>query len=412
MPEVATLATAPLATPAADVPPDRIVDFDIYNPFHGQYDLHVAWAQLRDSTPRDLVWTPHNEGHWIALSPELINQVYSDPSRFSSRVVLVPKSTAGEAYGEFIPLSLDPPVHRPFRKILNDKLYGSSIHPLEPKVRQLTVELIDSFLANGRCDFIHEFAEHLPLLVFMQLVDLPVDHLPKLKHLADQFTRPDGSITPAEATEAFKAYISPILEERRAAGGEDLLSHIATSKVHDRPLTESEAARLAIQVLVGGLDTVVNFMSFTMRLLAQLPDVQARLAADPTLFPAAVNECLRRLPLVSSAREVIADIEFDGVHIRAGEMILAPTELYAINATMNEDPLRFDLDRATRNHMAFGGGHHTCPGQFLARMEMKVLLEEWFARIPSFDLEPGQTLRHRGGIVGGCEPFILRWPTA
>lgn len=401
-----------LAKPAADIPPDRIVDFDIYNPFHGQFDLHVAWSELQKSTSHQIVWSPYNEGHWIALSPELINQVYSDATRFSSRVVLVPKSTAGEAYAEFIPLSLDPPVHKPFRKVLNDKLYGAAIRPLEPKVRKLTAELIDGFYANGRCDFVHEFAEQLPLRVFMQLVDLPVEHLPKLKHLADQFTRPDGSITPAQATEAFKAYVAPILEERKVSGGDDLLTHIATSEVEGRPMTLSESARLAIQVLVGGLDTVVNFMSFTMRVLAEAPEVQARLAANHDLHHAAINECLRRLPLVSSAREVVADTIVDGVRLAAGDMVVAPTELFALSPDMNPDPLVFDLDRKVRNHMAFGSGHHTCPGQFLARMEMQVLLEEWFARIPRFELEPGQDLRHRGGIVGGCEPFILRWETA
>lgn len=402
---------ANLVPPAANVPPDRVVEFDIYNPFHGQYDLHEAWASLQRSSPHEIVWTLYNEGHWIALSPDLISQVYSDATRFSSRIVLVPKSTAGEAYAEFIPLSLDPPVHRPYRKVLNDKLYGSAITPLEPKVRKLTAELIDGFAANGWCDFVREFAEKLPLRVFMQLVDLPVEHLPKLKHLADQFTRPDGSITPAQATEAFKLYIAPILEERRAAQGDDLLTHIATSEVNGKLMTLDEAARLAIQVLVGGLDTVVNFMSFTMRVLAQTPQVQERLANNLELHHAAINECLRRFPLVSSAREVVADCEVDGVRLAAGDMVIAPTELYALSPQMNADPMVFDLDRKVRNHMVFGGGHHTCPGQFLARMEMKVLLEEWFARIPRFELEPGQNLRHRGGIVGGCEPFVLRWAT-
>jgi cytochrome P450 len=398
--------------PGRQVPPDRIVDFDIYNPFRGQEDLHVAWMQLRQESKHDVVWTPHNEGHWIALSPDLINEVCCDASRFSSRVVLVPKSTAGEAYGEFIPLSLDPPVHRPFRKIINDKLYGSAIHPLEPKVRKLTAELIEGFLGNGRCDFVNEFAEQLPLRVFMELVDLPVEHLPRLKHLADQFTRPDGSMTPAEANEAFMAYIAPILEERKSSSADDLLAHIAKSEVNGRPMTLGEAARLASQVLVGGLDTVVNLMSFTMCLLAQAPQVQERLARDSSSHQAAINEALRRLPLVSSAREVVADTEIDGVLLAAGDMVVAPTQLFALDPHRNDEPLKFDLDRPARSHMTFGSGHHTCPGQFLARMEMKVLLEEWFRRIPRFELEPGQKIRHRGGIVGGCEPFVLRWEPA
>jgi cytochrome P450 len=401
--------TALLARAGADIPPDRIVDFDIYNPFNGQNDLHVAWLALRESTPHAIVWTPHNGGHWIALEPQLIVDVLSDSTRFSSYNVLVPKETAGAAY-HFLPLSLDPPEHKPYRKILNDNLYGSAVNPLEHGVRDLTASLIDGFVANGRCDFVHEFAEELPLRVFMQLVDLPISHLPKLKPLADTFTRPDGSITPEQASAQFAAYIQPILAERKAGTGTDMLSNISRAQVFGRPLTEDEATRLAIQVLVGGLDTVVNFMGFTMQMLAQAPDVQARIAADRGLIPAAINEALRRLPLVSSAREVIADTAVDGVTLSAGVMVVAPTELYAINHKMNADPLRYDLDRAVRNHMAFGGGHHTCPGQFLARLEMKVLLEEWFDRIPSFELEPGQTIRHRGGIVGGTQPYVLRWP--
>lgn len=400
---------AVLAVPPTNIPADRIVDFDVYNPFKGQNDLHVAWLGLRDSTPHSIVWTPHNGGHWIALEPELIVEVLSDAQRFTSFNVLVPKETAGAAY-HFLPLSLDPPQHKPYRKVLNDNLYGSAVNPLEHGVRELTVSLIEGFVKNGRCDFVHEFAEQLPLRVFMQLVDLPLSHLPKLKQLADTFTRPDGSITPDEASAQFAAYIQPILAERKAGDGTDMLSNISRAEVFGRPLTQDEATRLAIQVLVGGLDTVVNFMSFTMQLLAQAPEVQDRIAADRGQIPAAINEALRRLPLVSSAREVIADTVVDGVTLKAGVMVVAPTELYAINPRMNPDPLRYDLDRTVRNHMAFGSGHHTCPGQFLARLEMKVLLEEWFDRIPSFELEPGQATHHRGGIVGGSGPFTLRWP--
>ena len=400
---------AVLAPPPSDVPADRIVDFDIYNPFKGQNDLHVAWMALRESTPHAVVWTPHNGGHWIALDPELIANVFGDSDRFSSFNVLVPKETAGEAY-HFIPLSLDPPEHRPYRKILNDNLYSSSVNPLEPKVRALTASLIDNFVANGRCDFVTEFAEQLPLRVFMQLVDLPTEHLPVLKQLADQFTRPDGSMTPAEATTRFMEYVGPILNERRGSDRSDLLTAITRGEVFGRPLTDDEALRMAIQVMVGGLDTVVNFMSFTIQLLAQAPDIQDRLASDRSIYSAAINEALRRLPLVSSGRELRVDTEVDGVILRKGDMIIAPTELVALNPRMNEDPLRYDLNRKVRNHSVFGSGAHTCPGQFLARLEMKIFLEEWFDRIPSFELEPGQVLRHRGGIVGGCEPFVIRWP--
>ena len=395
----------------SNVPSDRVVDFDIYNPFELEVDLHRAWVRMREGSSHGIVWTPHNEGHWIALDSELISKVLSDSGRFSNRIVLVPKSTAGEAYSEFIPLSLDPPRHHPFRKILNDKLHGAAVNVLEADVREQTISLIDAFAANGRCNFVHEFAEQLPLRVFMKLVDLPLENLPELKHLADQFTRPDGSVTPAEATAQFQEYLSPILAERKGSGRTDLLTHIADAKIGERDIAEDEAINLAGQAMVGGLDTVVNFMSFAMLTLAGLPEVQDRIAKDLTVIPKVASELLRRLPIVSSGREVVDDVVVDGVTLTRGEIVIAPTELYALDPKMNDRPFEVDMDRPVKKQVTFGAGPHICPGQFLARQEIKILLEEWFTRIPNFRLQPGQEIRHRGGITAGTDPFWLEWQT-
>jgi len=391
------------------VPDDRTVDFDIYNPCTIESDLHQAWKRMRESTPHAIVWTPHNEGHWIALSPELISAVLSDSTRFSNRIVLVPKSTAGEAYSEFIPLSLDPPRHAPFRRVLDEKLRGPAITAIEDGIRELTISLIEAFVGNGRCNFVHEFAEQLPLRVFMQLVDLPLESLPELKHLADQFTRPDGSVTPAEATAQFQQYLAPILAERKGSGRHDLLTHIADARIGDRDITEAEAINLAGQAMVGGLDTVVNFMSFAMLTLAGMPELQAEIAEKPARIPKLVNELLRRLPIISSGREVIGNVLVDGTHLARGDIVIAPTELYALDESMNECPFKMDLDRPTKKHVTFGAGPHICPGQFLAKQEIRILLEEWFARIPTFRLVPGQEIPHLGGITSGVAPFSLEW---
>ncbi len=395
----------------SNVPSDRVVDFDIYNPFELEVDLHRAWVRMREGSSHGIVWTPHNEGHWIALDSELISKVLSDSGRFSNRIVLVPKSTSGEAYSEFIPLSLDPPRHHPFRKILNDKLHGAAVNVLEVDVREQTIALIDAFAANGRCNFVHEFAEQLPLRVFMKLVDLPLENLPELKHLADQFTRPDGSVTPAEATAQFQEYLSPILAERKGSGRTDLLTHIADAKIGERDIAEDEAINLAGQAMVGGLDTVVNFMSFAMLTLAGLPEVQDRIAKDLTVIPKVASELLRRLPIVSSGREVVDDVVVDGVTLTRGEIVIAPTELYALDPKINDRPFEVDMDRPVKKQVTFGAGPHICPGQFLARQEIKILLEEWFTRIPNCRLQPGQEIRHRGGITAGTDPFWLEWQT-
>lgn len=288
-------------------------------------------------------------------------------------------------------------------------MLGAKVNPLEDGIRSLATALIESFQEKGQCDFVREFADKFPLHVFMHLVDLPLEDLPMLKHLADQFTRPDGSIAASDVIKAFHEYLSPIMSERKGSGRSDMLAHIAESSVKGRPITDTEATNLASQVMVGGLDTVVNFLSYVMLTLATRPDLQRRIAANRTALANVTNELLRRLPIVSSAREVIADVLVDGVTLRAGEMVVAPTALFGLSPKIHERPMEIEFDRPNKQHATFGSGHHTCPGQSLARLEIRIFLEEWFARIPSFQLSPNQVVRHRAGITAGTDPFILEW---
>ena len=391
-----------------NVPLDRIVDFDLYNPIVDGLDIHHSLKNLQDSAPYSVVWTPHNGGHWIATRGRLIEQVYSDFEHFSSHTVLLPKETVGAAY-RFFPLSLDPPVHRPYRNLLNQNLLAKAVRPIEDKVRRLTVELIEGFRPAGQCNFAHDFAEKLPLRVFMELVDLPLADLPKLKYLADQFTRPDGTIEVSEVTRMFHAYLAPIIAERRGKGGHDMLSRMIDGKVYDRVVTDEEASNLAVQVLVGGLDTVVNFMSFAMLHLARDAELRHMLAADTALIPDAIAELLRRFPLVSSSREVREDMEFEGVTLRKGDMILGPTLLHGLDDAENADPFAVKVHRAAPRHSSFGKGDHTCPGQHLARVELRILLEEWLKRIPDFAVAPGTELTYTGGAVCAVSPYVLEW---
>lgn len=397
-----------LVSRPANVPSDRVLDFDIYRPLPDGQDLHDEWRSIMSTAPHKLMWTPHNGGHWIALSADLSNEVLAESDRFSSRIVLVPKDTAGEAY-KLIPLSLDPPEHRPFRKLLNDNMSPKSLSALEQRVTDLTVELIEGFRPRGRCNFVHDFAEQLPVRIFMGLVDLPIADLPKLKHLADQFTRPDGSLSYPEVKQLFKEYITPVIAERRGGEGTDLISKLINGQVEGRSLSDDEAADTCIQVLVGGLDTVVNAMAFAMSYLAQDTELRDRIAAHPDRIGDAVWELLRRFPLVSSSREVRQPIEVDGVQLQPGEMVMAPTAASALDPTFGEEMTSVDLDRRNRIHSVFGRGNHTCPGAYIARTELQVMIREWCSRIPDFRLAPGEQIEHVNGIVGAVKPFDLVW---
>jgi camphor 5-monooxygenase len=392
----------------ANVPADRIIDFDIYGALPNDMDFHQLWRNMMDSAPYPVMWTPHNGGHWIALRGDLADTVMSDYERFSNRTVLVPKDTAGEAY-RLIPLSLDPPEHRPFRTLLNDNLSPKALAGTDELIRTLTIELIEGFKPNGRCKFMAEFAEHLPIRIFMQIVDLPMADMPKLKHLADQFTRPDGSLTYPQVSQLFRDYINPVINARRGGSGTDMITRMVGSKIDGRDMTDVEAENICIQTLVGGLDTVINLMSVSMSYLAVNPALRRELAADPSRIDAALLEMMRRFPLVSSSREVRSTIEWEGVNLLAGDMVMATTILPALDEAANTDAFKFDLDRKARRQSLFGKGSHTCPGAHLARMEMKILLTEWFARIPEFRLASGTKLSFSSGIVAAVNPFELEW---
>jgi cytochrome P450 len=391
-----------------NVPLDRIIDFDIYRPLGEGVDLHAHWRSIMESSPHDVMWTPHNGGHWIALRADLSDTVMSDSDRFSSRIVLVPKETAGEAY-KLIPLSLDPPDHRPFRKLLNDNLSPRALAGIEERVTALTVELIEGLKPKGRCNFVHDFAEQLPVRIFMQVVDLPIEDLPQLKHLADQFTRPDGSLTYPEVKQLFADYILPVIAERRGGDGSDLISKMINGRVEGRELTDEEAADTCIQVLVGGLDTVINAMAFSMAHLARDHALRDHLGADPDRLNDAAWEFLRRFPLVSSSREVRHEVEFDGITLKAGDMVMAPTAASALDPVFGERAMDIDINRGKFVHSAFGKGTHTCPGAYIARIEIVIMIREWCTRIPDFHLPADELLEHSNGIVGTVKPFDLEW---
>lgn len=398
-----------LAERPANVPEDRVIDFNLHQPVPDGMSVHEFWRQAMDKATHAVMWTPHNGGHWMVVDPELCETVLTDSERFSSRVVIVPRDPVGETYSKYIPLSLDPPQHGPFRKLLNENLSPKAVARMKADVRDLTVDLIESFRGTGRCNFTRDFAEQLPVRIFLRLVDLPESDLPKLKHLADQFTRPDGSITLKEVEQQFSDYIGPVIRERRGGTGDDLITKMVSGSVEGLALTHDEAENLCTQALVGGLDTVVNLLGFVFSHLAADSAVRRAIIADPVKLDSAIMEYMRRFPVVSDSREVKGEFDFAGVTLRPRDMIMASTVVIAMSEKSNPDALEFRLDRKMGHHFIFGKGPHTCPGAHLARLELKIALEEWLARIPDFRLANGTSLSYTSGIVATVNPFELEW---
>ena len=390
------------------VPADRVVDIDIYALPCQSQDFHAAWKALQDASP-PLVWTPRNEGHWIALCGEILAEVQSDHERFSNRIIVLPKSV-GEKHG-LIPTTIDPPEHRPYRKLLNDGMSLARVRSMHNAIRDQAVSLIEGFRARGRCDFTGEYAQVLPIRLFMALVGLPMEDANDIRYWAECITRPNPPMPFEEARQRFFDYLAPVIARRRAEPGEDLLSRVVTADMGGRQLDDAEALALCTQILIAGVDTVVNFLGFAMLFLARHPEVRRELAAmDERGVMAATHELFRRFGLVTIARTVRHDMDFHGMALKEGELVCIPTQVHGLDERVNPQSMKVDFARKGARHSAFGSGPHMCPGQELARAEVAITIIEWLRRIPEFRLADEADATCSGGIVGQVNRVVLEWP--
>lgn len=397
----------------AHVPQDRVREIDMYALDGIEEGYHEAWKRVQVPGIPDLVWTPFTGGHWIATNGDTVREIYSDPSRFSSEVIFLPKE-AGEKY-DMVPTRMDPPEHTPYRKALDKGLNLGRMRTVETKVREVAIDLIESFAAAGKVEFSSEYANIFPVRVFMALADLPMEDAAMLGRFAKMMTRPEGN-TPEEMAATLDAgnrglidYVDPIIRARRGGESDDLISVMINSEINGEQITHEKALGLVALLLLAGLDTVVNFLSFMMIYLARNPELVAELRNDHVKLMRSAEEMFRRFPVVSEARMVAKDVDYRGVELKRGDMILLPTALHGLDEAQNPDPWRVNPDRRGMSHTTFGGGPHRCAGMHLARMEVIVTLEEWLKRIPEFRLADGATPVYHSGIVAAVDDVPLVW---
>lgn len=388
------MTTAPqtAADRPAHVPEALVVDFDIMLDAGLTDDVHGRIAQVRAGAP-EVAWSPYQGGHWLVFGREALRQVLSGDAAFSSRSLAI---GMGEQEGHLIPLTLDPPAHTPYRHLLLRTFGPREIKAMEPFVRAWAERLIDPLAGRAECDFIAAVAEPMPISVFMELMGLPLERFEEFRALAVAIL---SSTTPLEARMGLNLKIVGILSEifaaRRAAPRDDLVSRLISETIDGRPLSEQELLSMGFLLFLAGLDTVTNAMGYIVRRLAAEPQRAAALRGDPARIPDAVEDLLAQHAFVNTTRLATRDVELCGVHIREGDYLRC-----VLWAGSNEPG-------ASGAHMAFGSGPHICLGMHLARLELKVMLETWLARIPAFRLDPARPARMHGGTVMGIETLPL-----
>ena len=390
--------------PPPHVPPELVVNFD-FSAVPPERDPHEEWKRLQETSP-PIFWTPYG-GHWVVTRAEDIKTVQLDHERFSHSVFGLIQDGIG-----FKPLSLDPPEHTPYRAIIDPAFLPGAIRTMENKAREIAVHLIESLRPRGECEFMADFANILPMEIFLSMAGLPKSDRAMLITWVHSVTH-DDVVDPAGCAASRRKllnYIRDALERRRASPGEDLLSMVVEGEINGERLSHEDCMSVAYLLVLGGLDTVASMLGFVARTLALHPEPRRRIREDRKLMPKAIEELLRRHGLSNTVRNVTKDFDYKGVPFRKGDVVQQAAVLYGLDDTLFEHPMEIDLDRKMPiRHSAFGHGPHTCPGQILARREIKVFLEEWLSRIPDFCIKPGTTPKMKFEGLIAVNQLELAW---
>jgi cytochrome P450 len=387
------------------VPAERVFDFDIYADPRLTEDLHASYATLHEDAP-DIFYTPRNGGHWIFTRFDDIFRVVQDYQHFSVREMQIPRV---ENPPVFIPLSLDPPRSTPYRHALMPYFTERAVDELEPQVRKFAIDIIDAVKAKGECDFVDEVSSQFPVSVFMELMGMPLERLRDFRAIADEYFNARTNEELGAMSIRIVGLMTELVELRRAAPQDDLISKMVDFQVEGRPISLEELQSMLFVMFLGGMDTVTNVASYAYRHLATDKKLQARLTRDPGIIPNFVEEAIRSFGVVNTPRIVTKDCEKFGVKFREGEMVLCILPLGSRDERRFDRPNEFDVDRKALTHLTFSSGPHLCLGHNLARLEIRVLTEEWIKRIPEFSLKPGVHHKSRAGTVMALEALPLVW---
>lgn len=357
--------------------------------------LHDTLADLREREP--VAWSEEHGGFWVVTRYEDVLRVAQDWRTFSSaQGVNVPApSTPVNA----IPEVMDPPRHREFKRLVNAWFTPAVVSRYEEPTRALVTRLIDAFVADGRCEFMDAFARPFPGLAFFEnVLHAPPGDVARINALASAASTPTHPRR-AEAWQGMATWIAELIADRRArppagdvaaeAAG-DVVDAVLAAEIEGRPITDHEIHGVIQLLIFGGLDTTAGALGQFMLRFCREPDLPRMLRRHPDLVPTAVEELLRLdPPFIAIARTATCDTELGGRRIAAGQRVL----IYWASANRDDAefscPHAFDAEREGNRHLSFGAGPHRCAGSNLARMNLRIAVEELVDRLHDVRLDDG-----------------------
>lgn len=337
-----------------------------------------GWKVIRDAGR--VVYAEEGSYYYITRRDDVLAAL-RDPELFSSE-----KATAmlGSPL-PLVPLAFDPPEHTRYRHILQPFFSPSALKGLLPSLQEQITEIVADIATKGECDVVADLAIPYPSQVFLALFGLPLAERDRLVAWKDavialsEKPAEDADITPA--LELF-AFLTEAVNERKRDPGNDVLSQVLTG---EQPLSDQEAIGLSFLFVLAGLDTVTSAIGFAMYELARDPGLRRHLRQNDGAIDRFIEEIVRlEGPVPAVPRMTTAPATIGDVTIPAETQVRLC--LGAISREDGGDDMR--LDGTIRRHWGYGGGPHRCLGMHLARMELRLVVSEWLARIPEFELAP------------------------
>jgi cytochrome P450 len=401
----------------SEASPAEHAGFDDYDIFSAELRNcpHQRWAAMQQECP--VARSDRFGGSWLVTRFADIKAMTRDPERYSSRVSDVggPMPGPGKS-GLFLPpITSDPPEHAGHRGVLLPFLVPARVAELEPFVRAKAAALARALADQGGGDAATGFAQQLAISVLTRLLDVPAATAPQFIEWTVRLLRLGPLDQAARATVVTEmiGYFDQLLQERATAaqaGGEvaDLLTYLTQPGEDGRPLSRKQQIGSALVIMIAGADTTWSALSASLLHLGTHPADRRRLRAEPKLMSTAIEELLRAYAPVMLARVSTQDADLHGRHVPAGDRILFPLAAANRDPEVFEDPDQVKLDRRRNAHLTFGSGAHRCLGSPLARLEMRVALEEWLAVIPEFEVTDPESIEWTGGTVRGPETVPFR----
>ena len=287
------------------------------------------------------------------------------------------------------------------------------IAALEPFTRELCVELLDATAGRDEIDAAVDYAQHIPLRVIVRMLGFPQEDADVFRRFIRMVLEDvDQSAEERQALQSTRASSTPTWTPASPSTSphpqDDLTSFLLDAELDGNKLAPDHVRGTMVLLMIAGIDTTWSAIGASLWHLAQNPADRRRLAAEPDLMATAVEEFLRAYAPVTMARLVAQDFEFGGRHMKEGDWLLLPFPAANRDPEFFPDADEVRIDRAENRHAAFGLGIHRCIGSNLARMELRVALEEWMRRYPDFELTDPTKVTWSAGQVRGPRTLPVR----